>query len=115
MKRLIALLAALVWLTSPVLAAFNKVETVVFSNISATTAGFTLRGGNYGLTCSATFGGGSITLQRLASDASTYVTVITALSASGYASANLPSGTYRLTVVTASAIFCDVTAVVTTQ
>jgi hypothetical protein len=116
MKRFAAGIAILLCLLGcPALAAFNKVETFPFSNISANTAAFTLRGGNYGLTCHATWGGGSVTLQRLATDASTYVTVVTALTADGYASANLPSGTYRLTVATATAVYCDVTATVTTQ
>jgi hypothetical protein len=115
MKRLLVLLAALVWLTSPALAIFNSVETFPFSNISSNTAAFTLRGGNYGLTCHATFGGGSVGLQRLAADATTWVNVVTALSADGYTSANLPSGQYRISVTTATGVFCDVTATVTTQ
>lgn len=114
MKRLAAVLLLLCF-AWPASAAFNKVETVTFSNISATTAAFTLRGGNYGLTCHATFGGGNIALQRRASDGSTFVTVITAMTTDGYASANLPSGTYQLTITTATGVNCDITAVVTTQ
>lgn len=114
MKRLAAALLFLC-LATPAFAIWNSVETFPFSNISSTTAGFTLRGGNYGLTCHATFGGGNIALQRLAADNTTYVTVITALTADGYASANLPSGTYRLAITTATAVYCDVTATVTTQ
>lgn len=91
----------------------NKIENNVFSNISASTAAFTLRGGNYGITVSATFGGGSVTLQRLAPDAVTYVTVVTAFTAAGYASANLPSGTYRLTIATATAVYADVVSIAT--
>jgi hypothetical protein len=42
-------------------------ESVQFSNISATTAAFTLRGGAaYALTVHATFGGGNLQLQILA-------------------------------------------------
>jgi len=91
----------------------NKIENVQFTNISASTAAFTLRGGNYGITVSATFGGGSVTLQRLAADAATYVTVVTAFTAAGYASANLPSGTYRLTIATATAVYADVVSIAT--
>ncbi len=91
----------------------NKIENIVFTNISANTAAFTLRGGNYGVTVSATFGGGNIALQRLAADASTYVTVVTAFTAAGYASANLPSGTYRLAVTTATAVYADVVSIAT--
>ena len=62
-----------------------------FSNISADTAAFTLQAGNYGVTIHATFGGGSVTLQRLAADATTYVTCLTAFTAAGYATVLLPS------------------------
>ncbi len=92
---------------------FNKVEVNSFSNISATTASFILRGGCYGVTAKATWGGGSVTLQRLSPDGATYVTVLTAFTADGYASANLPSGTYRLLVATATAIYVDVVSIVT--
>jgi hypothetical protein len=91
----------------------NKIENISYSNISATTSAFTLRGGNYGITVTATFGGGSVTLQRLAPDGSTYVTVVTAFTAAGYASANLPSGTYRLTIATATAVYADVVSIAT--
>lgn len=92
---------------------FNTVENVVFSNISATPASFVLRGGQYAVTVVATFGGGSVTLQRLAADNSTYVTCLTAFTAAGYATVNLPSGTYRLLVATATAIYVDVVSVAT--
>lgn len=115
MKRLAAVLFSLWIFVAPALADFNQVENFPFKNISATPAAFVLRGGNYGLTCHATWGGGSVTLQRLSPDGSTYVTVLTALSADGYGNANLPSGTYQLLVATATAIYCDVVAVVTAQ
>ena len=54
---------------------------------------------------------GSVTLQRLAPDGSTYVTCMTALTANGYESADLPSGTYKLTVATASSIYADLVAI----
>ncbi len=69
MKKLLVLLALL--FASPSLAVVNTVEVFKFSNISTTTAAFVLRGGNYGLTCHATFGGGNIALQRLSPDGST--------------------------------------------
>ena len=116
MKRLVALIAAFLLLTGQLAqAAYNTVEKQSFSNISATTASFTLRGGNYGVTCHATFGGGSIVLQRLSPDGSSYVNVITALTADGYANNNLPSGTYRLAITTATGVYCDIVATVTTQ
>lgn len=89
----------------------NKIENNAFSNISATPTSFTLRGGNYGVTVSATFGGGSVTLQRLAADNATYVTCLTAFTAAGYASVNLPSGTYRLAIATATAVYADVVSI----
>ena len=94
---------------------YNTIETAAFSNISATPAVFTLRGGNYGVTVTATWGGGSVTLQRLAKDGATYVTVMTAFAADGFASANLPNGTYKILVVTATAIYIDVVSIVTSQ
>jgi hypothetical protein len=89
---------------------WNQVEKVSFSNILATPASFILRGGNYGVTAKATWGGDSVTLQRLSPDGTTYVTVLTAFTADGYQNANLPSGTYRLLVATATAIYVDVVA-----
>jgi hypothetical protein len=114
MKRLFAVLASLLCL-SPAWAVFNNVEVFSITNASATSASFTLRGGNYGLTCHATWGGGSATLQRLATDGSTFVAVVAALTADGYSNANLPSGTYRIAIATATAVYCDVVATVTTQ
>jgi hypothetical protein len=115
MKRSLASIVCLLSLLSPAGAVFNKVEVFPFKNISATPAAFVLRGGNYGLTCHATWGGGSVALQRLSTDGSTYVTVLTALTADGYGNANLPSGTYQLLVTTATGVNCDIVGTVTTQ
>lgn len=93
---------------------WNQVESQVFSNIAANTAGFTLRGGNYGVKCMGT-GFGTVTLQVLADDGSTWLTAMTAFSAAGYASAYLPSGTYRFAVATTTAVYCSVTGIATTQ
>lgn len=71
-------------------------ETIRFDNISATTAAFTLTGGQYGFTVVATFGGGSVTLQILGEDASTWLTAATAVTVAGYATAYLVAGRYRL-------------------
>ncbi len=94
---------------------YNTVEKVSFSNISATPATFTLRGGCYGVMAKATWGGGSVTLQRLSVDGTTYVTVLTAFAADGYASLNLPGGTYRFLVVTSTAIYVEIVSIVTTM
>jgi len=93
--------------------AFNQVERVNFSNISATTAAFTLRGGQYAVDAIATFSSGSITLQKLAGDGTTYVTALTAFTAAGYATVNLPSGTYRFSIATATAVYVQLTAIAT--
>lgn len=93
---------------------YNTVEKKEFENISATPAVFTLRGGQYGVTIKATWGGGSATLQRLSKDGATYVTVLTAFTADGYAAVNLPSGTYKLLIATATAVYCDIVSIVTT-
>jgi hypothetical protein len=74
---------------------FNNRDQVVHSNISATPAAFTLRGGRYAIEIVATWSAGTATLQRLAADGSTYVTIITAFSANGTAISDLPEGTYQ--------------------
>jgi hypothetical protein len=67
---------------------------VAFSNIAATTAAFTLSGGTYQLTVvGATFG--TVTLQVLGGDGSTWLTAQTAFAANGTASVNLAPGSYR--------------------
>lgn len=86
-------------------------ERTYFENISATTAAFTMKGGLYGVTVSATFGGGSVTLQRLAADGSTYVTCLTAFTAAGYATVSLPPGSYKVAIATATAVYVDITAI----
>ena len=94
---------------------YNTIEQKKFTNISATPAQFTLRGGQYGVTVNATFGGGSVTLQRLSLDGASLVTVLTAFAAAGYATVNLPSGTYSLTIATATAVYCEIVSIVTTM
>jgi hypothetical protein len=66
-----------------------------FSNINATTAAFTLAGGLYGVTVKASTYG-TVILQVLAADNTTYLAVMSAFLADGYASANLPTGTYKV-------------------
>lgn len=86
-------------------------QRVAFTNISETPTAFALRGGLYAVTVMATWGGGSATLQRLANDGSTYVTVLTAFTANGYATVSLPPGTYRLLIATATAVYADITSI----
>jgi hypothetical protein len=112
MKQLLVALALL--FSTPAFADWNGIEIQSYSNISATTAPFSLRGGNYAVTVHAgSWSSGSVTLQRLAADGSTYVTCLTAFSADGYATVNLPSGTYKFTVASATGIYVDITGVLT--
>ena len=67
-----------------------------FSNISATSAAFALKGGKYCVDVLATFVGGSVTLQRLGPDGITLLTAVTAFSANGTANVDLPPGSYKL-------------------
>lgn len=83
-----------------------------FSNIAATTGPFGLEGGQYAVQVNATFGGGSVTLQRLSIDGSTYVTCLTAFTAAGYATVNLPDGTYKVAVATATGVYAEIIPVV---
>jgi len=80
-------------------------------NISATTAPFQLDGGRYGIVASATWGGGSVTLEMLAPDNTTYVVAATAITANGTALVDLPAGTYKLVVATATALFVSISRV----
>ena len=92
---------------------WNSVERQTFSNIGATTAAFTLRGGQYGVDVN--FTGTSITLQKLSQDGTNYVTALTAFTGAGYATVNLPSGTYRFLLTSASAAYIALTGIVTTM
>jgi hypothetical protein len=117
MKRLLIVLALLMPLPAFAANWNNGAENQTFANIAASTGGFQLLGGNYGVTVhTTTWNSATVTLQRLAADGSTYVTVMTAFSADGYATANLPAGTYRFTVSgSPTSINIDVTAVVTVK
>ena len=70
-------------------------ENQKFSNINATTAVFNLDGGKYCVdVIASTFG--TVTLQRLGPDGSTYLTALTAFAANGTANADLPPGQYKV-------------------
>lgn len=70
---------------------------VSFSNIQATSTAFSLQAGEYAVECIATTFG-TVTLQLLGPDGSSYVTAATAFSANGVAVYKLPSGTYKITI-----------------
>ena len=84
-----------------------------FSNISATTAQFTLKGGTYMVAAVATFNAGSVELQILGPDGSTFLSAPTPLklTAAGTITGQLPPGQYRFTIATATAVFCSVAGI----
>jgi hypothetical protein len=88
-------------------------QNVHFANISATTAAFIVAGGVYALSVVATFGGGSVQLQLLGPDGSTWLNVGAAITANGYVSQTLPPGSYRLSITTATAVYADLTRAAT--
>lgn len=90
--------------------AYFVAEDRTFSNISATTAAFNLFGGNYALEVAATFGGGNVALQRLAADGATWVQVFN-FTANGYNQLNLPPGSYRFAVTTATGVYAEVKSI----
>ncbi len=85
-------------------------DEVKFSNISATTAPFSLKGGQYGVTVTATFSSSYTTASR-AGRLYTYVTALTAFSAAGFATTYLPQGTYRFAIASSTAVYAEVTGV----
>ena len=97
----------------------NVSQSYIASNISATTAAFTLNGGRYVMAAHATWGGGNITLQLLCPDGSTFVSVkdiggsANTLTADGSQTMDCPPGQYRITVTTASAIYASIASVPT--
>lgn len=66
------------------------------TNISASTGAFTLKGGQYSCDYIATWNSGSVTLEKLALDGTTFVAVAVAWSANGSSLLDLPEGTYKL-------------------
>jgi hypothetical protein len=85
-------------------------EAVSFSNISASTSPFALRGGKYAVAALATFGGGSVKLQALGPDGTTFISLAAAsdFTAAGGAVVDLPPGQYRFTIATATAVYASV-------
>jgi hypothetical protein len=86
-------------------------QSVQFSNIAATTAGFSIYGGSFGFSVVATFGGGNVVLQLLGPDQTTWLNAATALTANGFQSLTLPPGIYRIAITTATAVYAALTSV----
>lgn len=86
----------------------RAIDGTSFSNISATTSGFALGGGLYGVDMVAT-GTGTLTLQKLGADGSTWVACFTGVTTTtSYNSVWLPAGTYRLAVATFTAVYANI-------
>ena len=80
-----------------------------WANISATTAAFQLKGGQYALVATATWSAGNVELEVLADDGSTYIVVPNSnLTADGFVVFSAPPGTYRLLVATSTAVYASV-------
>lgn len=71
-----------------------------------------LLGGVYAITVTASFGGGSVALQRYSGDGSTLVSVLPPFTSNGYGAISLPPGQYQLTITTATAVYAEVVKVI---
>ena len=80
---------------------------ILLSNASATSSPTVWPGGRGVFIVTATFGGGSVTLQYLGPDGTTYVTGATALTANGLVAFELPAGQIRALVTTATAVYAN--------
>lgn len=89
----------------------SVVDGAGFSNISATTAAFRLKGGKYAIVASATFGGGNLQLQELSRDGVTWVAIGSPITAAGLTTYDLPGGQFRIAVTTATAVYASITGV----
>ena len=70
-------------------------DSFAMSNSNASSANFALKGGTYTVdVIGSTFG--TVTLQRLGPDGSTFLTAMTAFAANGTATADLPAGAYKV-------------------
>jgi hypothetical protein len=80
---------------------------------SASSAQFQITGGFYCLDAIATWGGGSVTVQRVGPDGSTLISTALTLSANGTIEGYLPPGTYQITVATATAVNASLVSIPT--
>ncbi len=82
--------------------------------VTATSSQFQLISGKYWFSAVGTFNSGTITLQRAGPDGNTLVTVITGLTAAGGSAADLPPGTYQVTVSgsTTAALWWEVVRII---
>lgn len=86
-------------------------DAVQLVNASADSPATVLKGGRYVFSVHATFGGGNVQVQQLALDGSTWVVPMNIagnannLTADGSQTLDLSPGTYRIHVVTATAVY----------
>lgn len=83
----------------------------VLSNGGAGTYPFSLLGGEFGISVTATWGGGSMVVKAIAADGSTGIDVLPPFTADGFALVDLPSGQYELVVATATAVYAAVAVI----
>lgn len=93
-------------------------DSFTLSNAAASSAAFPLKGGNYVFSAVATFGGGTVKLEMLAADGSSFLVVqnIAGTAASLNAAGTicglvLPAGMYKIVVATATAVYANVAGV----
>ncbi len=86
-------------------------ESHQFSNISATTNSFGLAGGTYAFVVSANWTGGSVQLETLSQDGSTWINVGSSVTANGFSTVQVAAGQYRVAVVTATAVYCSLSTI----
>lgn len=93
----------------------TAVDDKLFSNISATTAVFSLNGGYYMVeTKASAYGTNGVELQALGPDQSTWLSLPTPLkrTTDGTIAGYLPPGQYRFTLdASASGVYCSVAGV----
>ena len=82
---------------------FNN-DGITATGQSATVTGVNLLGGRYAFGVNATWGGGSVQLEVLMPDATTYIAAAPSFTADGTAVYDLPPGTYELVITTATAV-----------
>lgn len=88
-------------------------ETIKFSSIAASTAPFNLKGGRYDIVATAT-GAGTMGLQILAADGSTFIPVHTAFAAvTGFVTVDLPPGVYKFVIAGFTAVFATIASIPT--
>ena len=95
------------------MANWNKLDQVIYSNIAATTSPFVLRGGSYWIETKST-GSGTLDLQKLGPDGTTYTARITQITATaGQQTISLPPGTYKWVIATFTANYLEITRIPT--